>query len=175
MNPPPPLASSFVMSPVTETQVYDLLSSLDAKKSSTHIPNHMIKISATNMTPIITRLYNDSITQGIVPDIIKIARVTSVYKSGLDTDPYIYRPTSTLSPFSKVLEKLVHEQLERFLEKHLILFNHQFGFRKGHSTEQTILEISDLLKTATDNKKDHLWPVPRPFKNFRFCKPPNSL
>ena len=115
MNPSP--ASSFVM----ETQVYHLLSSLDARKSSTHIPNHMIKISATIIAPIITQLYNDSITQGIVPDILKIARVTPIFKSGLDTDPYNYRPISTLSPFSKVLEKLVHEQLERFLEKHLIL------------------------------------------------------
>jgi hypothetical protein len=33
-----------------------------------------------------------------------------------------------------------------------ILFKFQFGFRKGYSTEQAILETTDYLKTAIDNK-----------------------
>ena len=34
--------------------------------------------------------------------------------------------------------------------KHQILYKYQFGFRKGYSTEQAILEITDNLKLATD-------------------------
>ena len=156
--------SSFAMSYVIETQVYDLLSSLDPNKASIHIPNQMIKIGASIIAPIITNLYNESISEGIVPDILKIARVTPIYKSGVTTDPTNYRPISILSPFAKVLEKLVHKQLESFLEKHSLLFSHQFGFRKGHSTEQAILEISDYLKNKIDEKKllaDYFWTYPK--------------
>ena len=32
------------------------------------------------------------------------------------------------------------------------MYKYQFGFRKGYSTEQTILEIIDLLKKAMDKK-----------------------
>ena len=39
-----------------------------------------------------------------------------------------------------------------FLEKHNILYRYQFGFRKGHSTEQAIFEITDTLKQAMDKK-----------------------
>ena len=40
-----------------------------------------------------------------------------------------------------------------FFGKNNILFDHQFGFRKGYSTEQAILEITDNLKSAIDEKQ----------------------
>ena len=73
-----------------------------------------------------------------------------MYKGGDATDPSNYRPIATLSPFSKVLERLVYNQLYSFIDKHQILYKYQFGFRKGYSTEQAILEITDNLKLATD-------------------------
>ena len=55
--------------------------------------------------------------------------------------------------FSKVLERLVYNQLDSFLEKYNIMYNYQFGFRKKHSTEQAILKRTDKLKSAIDNKQ----------------------
>ena len=75
-----------------------------------------------------------------------------MYKSGDATDPANYRPISTLSSFRKVFEKLIYNQLYNFLEKYSILYKYQFGFRKGYSTEQAILEITDSLKKAIDKK-----------------------
>ena len=73
-----------------------------------------------------------------------------MYKGGDATDPSNYRPIVTLSPFSKVLERLVYNQLYSFIDKHQILYKYQFGFRKGYFTEQAILEITDNVKLATD-------------------------
>ena len=73
-----------------------------------------------------------------------------MYKGGDATDPSNYRPIATLSPFSKVLKRLVYNQLYSFIDKHQILYKYQFGLRKGYSTEQAILEITDNLKLATD-------------------------
>ena len=98
----------------------------------------------------LTCIYNHSIETGIVPDILKVSQVSPVYKGGDATDPSNYRPIATLSPFSKVLERLVYNQLYSFIDKHQILYKYQFGFRKGYSTEQAILEITDNLKLATD-------------------------
>jgi hypothetical protein len=81
-----------------------------------------------------------------------ISRVTPIYKNGAITDPFNYRPISTLSPFAKVLEKLVYKQLQSFLERNNILYKYQFGFRKGHS-EQAIMETTDSLKVTIDNKQ----------------------
>lgn len=51
-----------------------------------------------------------------------------------------------------MLERIVHDQMNLFLEKNDVIFSYQFGFRKGYSTEQAILEITDNLKTAVDRK-----------------------
>ena len=144
--------NSFVMSPVTETQVYNLFKALDINKSSIDIPNKLIKLAAEPLSIPFAQIYNQSIETGIVPDILKVSQVTPVYKNGDVTDPANYRPISTLSPFSKVLERLIYNQLYSFLEKHDILYKYQFGFRKGYSTEQAILEITDTFKKAMDKK-----------------------
>ena len=98
------------------------------------------------------QIYNQWIETGIVPNTLKVSQVTPVYKNGDATDPANYRPISTLSSFSKVFEKLTHNQLYNFLEKYSILYKYQFGFRKGYSIEQAILEITDSLKKAMDKK-----------------------
>ena len=145
--------SSFVMSTVTESQVSKLFSQLNIHKASLDIPNRLIKIASKQLSVPFTFIFNTSITTGIIPDIFKISRVTPIYKNGNTTDPNNYRPISILSPFSKILEKIVHDQMLLFLEKHKILFPHQFGFRKGYSTEQAILEITDSIKTAIDQNQ----------------------
>ena len=102
-------------------------------KSSIDIPNKLIKLAAEPLSIPFAQIYNQSIETGIVPDILKVSQVTPVYKNGDVTDPANYRPVSTLSPFSKVLERLIYNQLYSFLEKHDILYKYQFGFRKGYS------------------------------------------
>jgi len=113
----------------------------------------MIKIASGLLSVPFTQIFNESISSGIVPDIFKISRITPLFKSGNATDPGNYRPISVISPFSKVLEKLVYKQLMSFLDKQEILFKYQFGFRKGYSTEHAILETVENLKTAIDEKK----------------------
>ena len=66
-------------------------------------------------------------------------------------DPFNYRPISTLSALTQIFEKIICEQVVDYLEKHEILYEFQFGFRKGHSTSQAIAEIADNLRNAIDN------------------------
>ena len=145
--------SSFIMSPVEATQVCRLFQNLNENKTSLDIPNKLIKIASEPLSIPFAYIYNQSIANGIVPDVFKISRVTPIYKSGEVTDTGNYRPIATLSSFSKVLERLVYNQLYLFLEKNDIIYKYQFGFRKGYSTEQAILEITDNLNSAIDNKQ----------------------
>ena len=141
--------NSFVMENVTEAQVSNLFKNLDTNKSSIDIPNKLIKMAAEHyLSAPFTQIYNQSIETGIVPNILNVSQFTPVYKSGDATDPANYRPISALSSFSKVFEKLIYNQLYNFLEKCSILYKYQFGFRKGYSTEQAILETTDSLKKA---------------------------
>ena len=144
--------SSFITSPVEATRVCRLLQNLNENKTSLDIPNKLIKIASEPLSIPFTYIYNQFIANGIVPEVFKISRVAPIYKSGGVTDTGNYRPIATLSSFSKVLEQLIYNQVYQFLEKNDIIYKYQFGFRKGYSTERAILEITDNLDLAIDNK-----------------------
>ena len=129
-------------------QVELALSGLDRHKATVDIPNYLIKIASNLLATPLTNLLNESIESGIVPDIFKISKVTPVFKTGAMTDP-----ASTVSLFAKILERLVYNQLNHFLEKENILFKDQFGISKNYSTEQAILELTDNLKMKIDSNE----------------------
>ena len=64
-----------------------------------------------------------------------------------------YRPISLLPNFSKILEKLMFNRLSDFLNKHEILYEQQYGFRQGFSTDFALIELSDKIAKAIDDKK----------------------
>ena len=52
-----------------------------------------------------------------------------------------------------MFEKLLYVRLYKYLTKFKILYDYQYGFRKNHSTNQALIEITDYLKAAIDGKK----------------------
>ena len=96
-------------------------------------------------------VFNNSLQLGIFPDVFKISKVTPVDRGGNDLDPSNYRPISTLSALTQIFKKLICEQLVNYLERRSILYQYQFGFRKGHSTAQAIAKIADNLRKSIDN------------------------
>lgn len=132
-------------------EVSDLIKGLNVNKSTIGIPTKCIKLADNHISEALASIFNNSFSQGIVPDVLKISKVTPVDKGGDSLIPENYRPISTLSSFSQIFEKLVYKQLTSYIEKYKIINECQFGFRKGHSTEQAITEITDNLKKSIDN------------------------
>ena len=71
-------------------------------------------------------------------------------KPGLDPENLKnYRPVSNLPFLSKVLEKVVLQQLLDHLESNNLLEPFQSAYRKGHCTETALLRVvNDLLEAA---------------------------
>jgi len=75
-----------------------------------------------------------------------VAKVIPIYKNkGETTVPGNYRPISLLSAFDKLLEKVISSRLYSHLQKHKILYEYQFGFRKNHSTSLALIEVIDQI------------------------------
>ena len=144
-------SNSFFFSPIHEYEVRELIVILKGNKSTIGTPIKCVKYACEYICKALTKVYNQSLEQGIVPDILKLSKTTPVDKGGDTTDPTNVRPISTLSVFTQIFEKLVYRQLLNYIEKYEILYQFQFGFRRGRSTEQAIAEITDNLKNAIDN------------------------
>ena len=70
-----------------------------------------------------------------------------LYKSSNKTEVGNYQPISILSPINKVFETLLHKRLIAYWKKFNLFTNHQFGFKKKHSTN---LAIFDYIETILD-------------------------
>ena len=68
-----------------------------------------------------------------------------------------YRLISILSTFSKILEKLIYNRTQSFLEKHSIILRTQYGFRPAYSTSHAMTDIlTSTLNNTNVNKNTAL-------------------
>ena len=88
---------------------------------------------------------------GVFPNELKIAKVIPLFKGGESKYLNNYRPVSVLPVFSKVLEKLMYDRIMAFVKENDIIYNMQFGFRKGHSTSMALMLLTDRISKALYN------------------------
>ena len=108
-------------------------------------------MAASIVAPSLTSIFSKSILTGIYPNDWKAAKVTPLFKKGLKLDPNNYRPISVIPVFSKVLEKIVYNQLYHYLDDNKLLLGCQSGFRSLHSTLTVLLEATDAWSVNIDN------------------------
>ena len=96
-------------------------------------------------------LFDSSLQTGVSPDLIKIAIVSPVFKTGDTADISNYRPISVLPCFSKILERVMYNRLYKYLTDQKILHLQQFGFQKGYSTEHAIAQLVDQIYVSFEN------------------------
>ena len=94
------------------------------------------------VTRSLTFIINQSINTGIFPNAWKRARVSPIFKD-VRTDPNNYRPFSVLPVVSKLIERVVFNQLYEYLNNNNFLTESQSGFRPMFSTETALLEATN--------------------------------
>jgi hypothetical protein len=105
------------------------------------------------LAPVITHILNCSISSGIFPTLWKEADIIPLPKKAKPSSLSEYRPISILPFLSKVLERLVHQQLTSFLNRNDLMNPFQSGFRSGHSTATALVKITDDIRAGMDDRK----------------------
>ena len=96
-------------------------------------------------------IFNRSIETSIFPDEWKSARITPLYKKcGTRSDPSNYRPISIIPVVAKVFERIVYDQVYRYLTENKLLCCYQSGFRTLHSTVTALIEATDSWSLNVD-------------------------
>ena len=109
---------------------------------------------ATGLDGISSRLLReaaDIVRSGVFPDKWKVAKVLPVYKDDIKSEASNYRPISILPIVSKIIEKIIFNQLYEYLTTNNLLSESQHGFRPHHSTVTALLEATNNWYLNLDN------------------------
>ena len=87
------------------------------------------------------------------PDDWKLAKVIPLHKKDDVLEPKNYRPVSILSPLSKVLERVVHNQLYKYMTVNKIFHQSLHGYRQNRSTLTALLQMYEKwVQSASSGK-----------------------
>ena len=122
--------SKFKFSRVSELEVFLSLENLNTKKSFGADKVHplLVSIAIFQIYRLVTHIINLSISQGIFPDSMKIAKVFPIFKQGSRSSCDNYRPISILPTLSKIFEKCIFNQLMFYLEMKISLLQGNMVF-----------------------------------------------
>lgn len=142
-------------SPVTVEEISKIIKSLNSSSASGYdgLSVKIIKNSESDLAPILTTLINNSFRDGTFPDILKVAKVVPIFKSGNKTDPNNFRPVAVLSNLSKIVEIAVKNRLIEHLVKINFVNSNQFGFQKASSTMSACLNFVETVYKFMENRK----------------------
>lgn len=149
-----PNLHSLLLVPTTDQEISKVIGSFSVNKASGphSIPTKILKLLRHDISVPISALINYSFLGGIFPSVLKISKVVPVFKNkGSPLEVSNYRPISLLSNIEKIYEKVMYSRLFDFLEQHNQIYSRQFGFRKAHSTEHTLINIVERIRNHLDN------------------------
>jgi hypothetical protein len=151
VNPPP----SSVIKLFSTKELTSIIKILKSKNTYGYdeISTKVLKLCANYIRSPLTYICNKSILSGVFPDRLKSSVVKPIYKTGDRTDPANYRPISSRTSFSKVLEKVLHIRLSEHLNCNKLLVYNKFGFRKGIAVNDVIFKLTNDVLNALNNKK----------------------
>ena len=144
----------FEFKKVTSKDIEETVKSLKSNACGIYeISAFFIKLSISSTSRIFAEIVNASLKSGYFPSRWKKARIKPIPKI---PDPIVatdFRPISLLCAFSKIIEKIVAEQIKAYLVKNNLFDKFQSAYRKQHSTTTALVEITDNIYKNMDKSE----------------------
>ena len=91
-----------------------------------------------------------SLSKGVVPQYLKDAIVSPLFKKGSKAKTENYRPVSLTCIVGKFLETIIKEKTGRRLDSFKLINSSQHGFTKGRSCLTNLLEFMEIVTGDLD-------------------------
>lgn len=113
-----------------------------------------IKLLPVEAINTLTEIINSILQTQTFPKAWKLSKIIPIRKPNKDpTNPSSYRPISLLNVLAKVAEKVIQDMTQEHIEEKGVTPNHQFGFRKEHSTTLQLTRIMGEITKSINQKR----------------------
>lgn len=130
------------------------------------VSTNFIKEHLNNLSVTIATLVNNIFDSKEFPSLFKTSKVVPIFKSGDKLDISNYRPISILPALSKIVEKILYQQIMDHLNSNNILSKHQYGFTKNSNTTAACLNLVSRISNGIDKKKICRYSISRFIKSI---------
>ena len=145
--------NTFFCSPIQNKEIEDAILSLKDNGCGLYNFSSSLLIDVkTDISPTLANIFNLCTDQGYFPEELKIGCITPIYKKDDKTNVSNYRPVCSLSPFSKIFERVIYLRMLTFIEKYELFSRTQFGFRQNLSTESALQKLIDYVHNGLTRK-----------------------
>ena len=136
----------FSFQQVTEEQVWQVILSIDGSIATPvgDIPADILKVTLDIHLSLITKIINLSFENACLPDDLKLAELSPIFKKIDDLDKENSRPVSVLFYVPKFFKKIMYRQIDAFTQDKLP--NLLTGFRKNYSTYHCLMYLMYILQ-----------------------------
>ncbi|KAK4471044.1 hypothetical protein MN116_000553 [Schistosoma mekongi] len=139
----------------TVTNVRNAIRSLKPSFNSGEdgIPVNLIKCGSSAFPILLTKIFNLSLEDGIFPSSWKTTYIIPHFKKGTRLSIENYRPINHSSVLSRVMEKVIKEEIYTHIVKHKLIKSSQHGFVSKKSCITCHLEYFDYIINNRDDGK----------------------
>ena len=138
---------------ITEEMLIQEIKNISVHKSSgLDLPSYFLKICFELLSIRLLVIMNKSLYTGYFPIKWRRAIIVPIPKISIPDEIGDLRPIALTPLPGKILERFVHTQLLSHLNRYNILTEFQNGFRKNHSTIDTIFKFTTDLQVNKNNK-----------------------
>ena len=122
-------------------------------RGSDEIPQCIVAKSLPFLGPYLVRVINASLSSGTFPEPWRESQLLPLRKTATPSAVKDFRPIALLCFLSKVLEKIVHDQISMYLKQQNIQDPLQTAYRQYNSTQTALLRLTDDIRMGIDKRK----------------------
>ena len=147
------VAKSLFLAPTNAEEIISIVKSLNRSAATgfDSISMGVVLSSIHEIANVLSDICNLSFQTGIFPNLMKIARVTPIFKSEDSNNLANYRAVSDLPVFSKIFEKTIHQRLFSFCVNNSIIYKRQYGFIPKLNTTLATVDAINYVINSLDN------------------------
>ena len=144
---------SFGLSVVHPDQVDTIISNLSNTSAFGFdlIDTYILKLIRPEIVPAVTHILNLSISTKKFPMSWKKSKIIPLHKKDDPLNPKNYRPVAIVPIVSKILERVVFNQLFQYLDDNNLLHPNHHAYRAGHNTTTALIQMYDGWLKAVES------------------------
>ena len=144
------IVQEFHFLPVSADDMEKKIAGLNPRKNGGCIPTRIIKDMRSVISKPLTDIWNKQcVTNKIYPSELQLGDITPIHKALEKTLKKNYRPITVLGTISKLLEKIMDEQTDKFMDEKLSKY--VCGYRKGgYNPQLTLTHMIEKMKKSLD-------------------------